>query len=65
MIHEYDKVRIVRTGVIGEVIDISDVDGNKRYIVESDEKGIPGGWWEDPDAWSLFTCTEEELERID
>lgn len=64
MIHEYDKVRILQTGVIGEVIDISDVDGEKSYIVESDEKGVPGGWWEDSDAWSLFTCTESELEKL-
>lgn len=65
MINEYDKVRIKETGVTGEVIDISETNGKKSYIVESDEKGVPGGWWEaDPNSWSLFTCTEEELEKL-
>lgn len=53
MIEEYEHVRIKKTGVTGIVVDISERNGKKHYIIESDEKGIPGGWWEaDPDAWS-------------
>jgi len=66
MIEEYEHVRIKKTGVTGIVVDISERAGKRYYIVESDEKGVPGGWWEaDKDAWSLFDCTEDELERID
>lgn len=66
MIEEYSKVRIKANGVTGQVIDVSKVGQEYRYIVESDEKNVPGGWWEaSPDAWSLFTCTESEIEKIE
>lgn len=63
MIEEYDKVRIKATGVIGEIIDIYTVGGEKHYTVESDEKGVPGGRGA-PDSWKLFDCLAEELEKI-
>ncbi len=65
MIEEFDKVKIIKSGVTGIVVDIYEANSRRLYTIESDEKGVPGGWWEDPDAWSLFTCTEDELERID
>lgn len=64
MISEYDKVRIKSTGIKGEVIDIHVTNGDTVYIVESDEKSVPGGYGSD-DSWKLFDCTEDELERID
>lgn len=64
MISEYDKVRIKETGIIGRVIDIHVTDGVKVYIVESEKKGVPGGYGGE-DSWKLFDCTEEELEKID
>lgn len=64
MISEYDKVKIKKTGITGEVIDIHTTKGTIVYIVESDEKGVPGGYGSD-DSWKLFDCTEDELERID
>ena len=46
MIKEFDHVRIKKTGVTGIVVDISNAQGRGGlYIVESDEKGVPGGWW--------------------
>lgn len=66
MIEEFRKVRIKKTGVTGIVVDVSERNGKRFYIVESDEKGVPGGWWEaDANAWSLFDCTEDELEKLD
>jgi len=64
MIEEFDRVRILKSGVTGIVVDIYEANGERFYTVESDKKGVPGGWWEDKDAWSLFTCTESELEKL-
>lgn len=65
MIREFDHVRIKKTGVTGIVVDISNVGGIDRYIVESDEKGTPGGWWgAESDLWNLFDCVESDLERV-
>lgn len=64
MISEYDKVRIKKTGIVGEVIDIyNSSNGEKMFTVESDEKGVDGGWG-DNDSWKLFDCTEEDLEKL-
>jgi hypothetical protein len=64
MLEEYDKVRIKKTGIIGEIIDIyHPVTGETKYTVESDEKGVPGGWGE-ADSWKLFDCTADELEKL-
>ena len=65
MIKEYDKVKINATGIMGEVVDISHpANGKKIYIVESDAKGVPGGYGSD-DSWKLFDCTEDDLEKIE
>lgn len=61
MIELYDKVIIKSSGVKGEVIDISAIAGKTVYIVESDEKGVPGGYGEDG-GYKLFWCKEGELE---
>ena len=60
MFLEYDKVIIKATGVTGEIIDIYSADGSTYYTVESDEKGVPGGFGED-DSWKLFECLENEI----
>lgn len=65
MFKEYEKVRIKKSGIVGEIIDIYyPQSGERKYTVESDEKGVPGGWG-DADSWKLFDCTEDDLERID
>ena len=65
MLNEYDKVRIKTTGIIGEIVDIyTTADGITKYTVESDEKGVPGGWGE-PDSWKLFDCVESDLEKVE
>lgn len=63
MLNEHDKVRIKATGVLGEIVDVyHPADGSTKYTVESDEKGVPGGWGE-PGSWKLFDCNEEEIEK--
>lgn len=62
MIAEFDHVRIKSNGITGVVVDISDVTGN--IIVESDLKGVPGGWGEN-NSWKLFDCTADDLEKIE
>ena len=63
MINEFDHVRIKSSGITGIVVDISTINGKTNYIIESDEKGVPGGWGE-ADSWKLFDCTADELEKL-
>lgn len=63
MLEEYDKVRIRKTGIVGEIIDIYKAAGKMMYTVESDEKGVSGGRG-DSDCWKWFECTESELEKL-
>ena len=60
---EFSRVRIKSTGITGIIVDISVINGIKNYIVESDEKGVPGGYGDDDD-WKFFDCMEDELESI-
>ena len=64
MIEEYNHVRIKKTGITGIVVDISDTNGRKTLIVESDDEGVPGGWGSEG-SWKLFDCTEDELELLE
>lgn len=54
MISMYDEVRILKTGVVGTVIDSYNSRGTTVYIVES----------ETPDGFELFDCHVEELTSI-
>lgn len=63
MISEFEKVKIKATGIVGTVVDIHTVRGQTVYIIESDEKGVPGGYG-DADSWNLFDCTEDEIEKV-
>ena len=63
MINEYDHVRIKTNGIVGEVVDIYVDNAKTIFIVESDEKGVTGGYGEN-DSWKLFWCLEEQLEKI-
>ena len=64
MIEEYDHVKIKSSSITGVVVDISTVKGQTIFVVESDEKGVPGGYGSD-DSWKLFDCLESEIEKIE
>ena len=57
-----DKVRIIKNGLVGTVVDVSEEDGALRYIVESDTPYSEGGYG---GKWKLFDCLGEELVRAD
>ncbi|MBQ7874915.1 MAG: hypothetical protein IJ306_07155 [Oscillospiraceae bacterium] len=63
MLKENDHVKIKKANITGEIIDVSIVEGKYVYIVESDEKGVPGGYGGE-NSWKLFWCNKEELEKI-
>jgi hypothetical protein len=63
MIEEFDRVRIKGTSITGIVVDMHDLNGVNIFIVESDKKGVPGGYG-DENGWKLFDCEESELERV-
>lgn len=52
MIEEYDRVTIKAEKVGGIVVDIRNVDGKPRYLVETDETS------------ELVDCAENDLEKV-
>lgn len=63
MFELFEKVRIISKDLIGTIVDISETDGKTEYVVESDVKGKRldgfGG------IYSLFDCTEEDIEKVE
>lgn len=53
MISMYDEVQILKTGIVGTVIDSYNSRGTTVYIVES----------ETPDGFELYDCHAEDLTR--
>ena len=64
MINEFDHVKIKTNGIIGEVVDVYVSNEEKIFVVESDKKGVPGGYGNN-DSWKLCWCLEEQLEKIE
>lgn len=65
MIEPYDRVKIKGIGILGQVIDVSSVAGESRYIIEADEK------YEGDDCrifandeTTLFHCASDDIEAI-
>lgn len=58
-----DVVKIKSNGIVGTIVDISDVKGRRIFVVESNTPGkISGAYGGD---WALFDCTENELVTVD
>lgn len=53
MISMFEKVKILKSGIVGTIIDTYNSRGTTVYIVES----------ETPDGFELFDCRAEELAR--
>ena len=64
MINEFDRVKIKENGIIGEVVDIYINNAEKVFVIESEKKGVLGGYV-DNNSWKLFWCFEEQLEKIE
>lgn len=60
---EYDHVRIKATGITGVIVDVPRRPQDRYYLVESDERGVPGGHGPEGE-FKLFDCLAEELEKI-
>ncbi len=58
MITLYEKVKIIKNGIVGTVVDAYDKRGKKVYIVENDIANSDGGY-------ELFDCYAEELAQVD
>lgn len=60
MFNEFEKVRIIETGIIGTIVDKHKSNGKTVYVVESDEE-FPkvAGYGK---SWPLYDCTEQEIE---
>ena len=59
----YEKVKIISKNLIGTIVDISEINGEKNYVVESDEKGKRADGY--GGIYPLFDCRESEIEKID
>lgn len=56
-----DKVRILESGIIGTVVDVSTEGGESQYIVESDTPYVEGGYG---GKWKLFDCHAEDIAQV-
>lgn len=62
MFELYDHVRIKKNNLIGTIVDISESDGEKTFIVESDVKGRRNdGYGGD---YPLYWCNEDEISKV-
>lgn len=63
MFELFEKVRVISQDLVGTIVDISEINGVTKYIVESDVE------FEETDTnhdrFPLFYCTEEEFEKVD
>ncbi|MBQ4640942.1 MAG: hypothetical protein IJB69_10585 [Clostridia bacterium] len=59
-----DRVKVLRNGVVGEIIDVTVIDGVAKYIVESETEGER----EDSDfmnaRWPLYNCTDIDIVKV-
>ena len=59
-----DHVKVLKNGVVGKIIDVSVIDGETNYIVESDTEGER----EDSDfmnaRWPLYRCNEKDIAKV-
>ncbi len=55
----YDKVRIIKSGIVGTIINISGTGADVIYSVESDTPNLNEGYG---GKWKIFDCKENELE---
>ncbi|MCD8095735.1 MAG: hypothetical protein LUE12_06355 [Ruminococcus sp.] len=56
----YEKVKIKKSGIIGTIVDISNINEKKVFVVESNKKNINTGYG---GTWKLFDCAENEIEK--
>ncbi len=62
MFNLYEHVRIKKNNLMGTIVDISECDGEKIFIVESDVKGKRGdGYGGD---YPLYWCKEDEILNV-
>lgn len=56
------KVRILKNGVPGCVVDVMEKERGNQYIIESDLEDVEGDYG---GQWPLFYCTEDEIEAVE
>ena len=62
MFELYEHVRIKKNDLIGTIIDISESDDEKIFIVESDVKGKRNdGYGGD---YPIYWCKEDEIDEV-
>ncbi len=64
MLKLYDRVRVLRNGATGQIVDICGNDDSARFVVESDVENVDETA-DYPCKWSLYDCQENELEKIE
>ena len=61
MIELYDIVKIKSTGITGTVVDVTRVNNETVYTIESNTENTPGGYG---GKWKLFECKRADVEKI-
>ncbi|MBR3623028.1 MAG: hypothetical protein IKN43_06745 [Selenomonadaceae bacterium] len=62
MFELFDTVKIKSNGIIGTIIDKTEINGKARYIVENDTKGEIAGAY--GGNWAEFDCLDEDLLKV-
>ena len=59
----YERVKVIRNGVIGQIIDIAKLDDSTVYTVESETPGKRDDA-DYPTDWPLYNCKSDEIVRL-
>lgn len=59
----YERVKIKKNGVTGQIVDISERESGTVHIVESDTKGKRSDA-DYPTIWPLYDCKPDEMIKL-
>ena len=63
MFELYERVKVKKNGVTGEIIDIAELENGTIYTVESDTKGERSDS-DYPSEWPMYDCKANEIEKV-
>ena len=59
----YERVKVNRNGVIGQIVDIAELKSGTVYTVESETKGRRDDS-DYPSEWPMYNCKADEMTKM-
>lgn len=59
----YERVKIKRNGVVGQIIDITEGEDGAVFVVESETKGKRDDA-DYPSEWPIYDCKPDEIAKM-